>query len=99
MIEGELGLERLCAVSCADVWGETSCREKRGFVSFALSHSFSSVSANAITKKRNRTGAMLSPCLTPTVNGIEVSILPIISRTFVFAYMRFIADTNFGGPP
>ena len=34
-------------------------------------HTVSRISANAVMRKRNRTGAMLSPCCTPTVWGIS----------------------------
>ena len=50
-------------------------RENLALVSPLQLHSFYSVSANAITMKRNRTGATLSPCLTPNFNSIDAILV------------------------
>ena len=62
-------------------------------------HSFSRVSVMPMIKNRNNTGAMLSPCFTPTLNGIVVSDLPILNLTMLFLYILSIADRRFGGHP
>ena len=59
----------------------------------------SSVSAKAIIKNRNSTGAMLSPCLTPTLNSMDVSTLPMMSLTKLLSYMHLIAERSIGGAP
>ena len=57
------------------------------------------VSAKAIMRKRESTGATLSPCFTPTSKGIEVSILPIINLTLLLLYIHLIAEHSFDGQP
>ena len=47
-------------------------------------HSSYNVSENAMMRNRKRTGAVISPWLTPTLKGMEVSIFPIISLTTCF---------------
>ena len=42
---------------------------------------------------------MLSPCLTPVVKLIDVSILPKTSLTTVFSYIHLMADKDLGGQP
>ena len=79
--------------------GELLCRLNWSLCRLFFVHSFSSDSANAIIINKKSTGAMLSPCLTPTLNGIVVSILPIISLTTLFLYIRAIADCRLGGQP
>ena len=64
-----------------------------------FSHYFSRVSVKPMIKNRNNTGAMLSPCFTPTSNGIVVSALPIFNLTMLFLYILSIADRRFGGHP
>ena len=46
--------------------GELSLRTNWDLLSPRAVHSSSSVLAKAIIKNRSKTGAMLSPCLTPT---------------------------------
>ena len=62
-------------------------------------HSSSNVSAKAIIKNRNSNGDMLSPCLTPTLNSMDVSNFPIMSLTTLFSYMRLIDERSLGGAP
>ena len=61
--------------------GELLLRENFSLVSPLSVHSFPSVSANTSTMKRNRTGATLSPCLTPTLKYIVGSNSPITNLT------------------
>ena len=51
-------------------------------ISRVSAHTISRVSANAVIRNRKSTGAMLSPCQTPTVLGISL-ILFSIFRTQV----------------
>ena len=62
-------------------------------------HSFYWVSAKPMIKNKNNTGAMMSPCFTPTSNGIVVSDLPIFNLTMLFLNILSIADRRFGGHP
>ena len=64
-----------------------------------LIHYFSRVSEKSMMTKRKSTSAMLSPCLTETLKGMEVSILPIINITKLSLYILTIADRNLGGQP
>ena len=41
----------------------------------------------------------MSPCLTPTLNSIGVSTLPMLSLTMLLLYMRLIAEHSLGGAP
>ena len=52
-----------------------------------------------IIKNRNSNGAMLSPCLTPTLKSMDVSTLPMMILTLILLYMRLIADHNLRGKP
>ena len=54
--------------NCPVDLGELSLRSNWALINTRAVHSSSSVSAKAIIKNRNSTGAMLSPCLTPTLN-------------------------------
>ncbi len=60
-------------------------------------HAISGVSANAVMRKTKRTGAMLSPCQTPTVCGISTTSFSIFSTAILSLYIVSIAATNFGG--
>ena len=64
-----------------------------------LSHSASTVSANAIMRKSKSTGATMSHFFTPTSKVIEVSILPIINLTLLLMHIHLIAEHSFGGQP
>ena len=79
--------------------GELLCLENVDFVSPLLVHYFSKVSANAMIIYRKRTGATLSPCLTPTLKGMDVSKFSIISLTTLFLYILLIAQQKRGGYP
>ena len=79
--------------------GELSCLRNCNLCSTFLTHSFSRVSEKPMIKNRNNTGAVLSPCFTPTSKGIIVSTLHIINRTMMFLYILSIADRSFGGHP
>jgi hypothetical protein len=48
-------------------------------------------------RKRKRTGAMLSPCRTPTVCGISTTLFSILSTVTLSLYIVLIVVTNFGG--
>ena len=48
---------------------------------------------------RNNTGETLSPCVTPTSKGMDISIFPSISLTLLSMYILLIAEHNFGGQP
>ena len=63
----------------------------------ALVHYFSSVSAKAITMKRNRTGGIQSPCLTPTVWLIVSLFFPILRTIFKSWYILAMEERSFGG--
>ena len=62
-------------------------------------HSSSSVLLKAIIRNRNSTRAMQYPCLTPTLNSMDVSTLPMMSLTILLSYMCLIADHSLGGEP
>ena len=79
--------------------GELLLRENFALVSPLSAHSFLSVLANAITMERNRTGATLSPCLTPTLKSIVVSNSPITNLTTLSLYILVIVTHRFGGQP
>ena len=57
----------------------------------------SSVSLKYIIRNRNTTRAMLSPCLTPTLKSMVVSILPMMSLTILLLYIRLISEHSLGG--
>ena len=89
-------------------WWLTNCPGDLGELSLRVNwyllgprdvHSSYSVSAKAIIKKRNSTGVMLYPCLTPTFKSMDVSTLSLMSLTMLFPYMRLIADHIIGGAP
>ena len=61
--------------------GELLYLENVDFASPFLAYYFSNVSENSMMRNRKITAAMLSPSFTPTLNGIDVSIFPIISLT------------------
>ena len=79
--------------------GELSLRANWALLSPRAAHSSSSVSAKAIIKNRNSTGAILSPYLTPTLNSTDVSTFPKTNLTIILSYMRLIADHSLGGAP
>ena len=63
----------------------------------AFVHSFSIVSAKAITTKRNNTGAIQSPSLTPTFWLIVSLVFPILRTTFKSWYILATEERSFGG--
>ena len=77
--------------------GELLCLDNVDFVSPFHVHYFSNVLANDMISNRKRTGDMLSPCLTPTLKGMEVSSFPIISLTALFSYFLLVTEKNRGG--
>ena len=79
--------------------GELSCLRNCSLCSPFFFHSFSRVSTMPMIKNRNKTGAILSPCFTPTSNGIVVSNLTIFNIIMLFLYILSIADCRFGGHP
>ena len=74
--------------------GELLCIDNVDFVSPFHVHYFSNVLANDMISNRKRTGDMLSTLLTPTLNGMDVSIFPIISLTAMLLYIIMIAEQN-----
>ena len=62
-------------------------------------HSYYSVSAKDIIRNRNTIGAMLSPCLTPILMSMDVSILLMMSLTTLLSYMYSIAEHSLGWAP
>ena len=85
--------------SCPVDLGELSLCANWAFLSTRAVHSSSSFSEKAIIRKRNSIGAMLSPCLTPTLKLMDVSILPMMSLTMLLLYMRLIAEHSIWGVP
>ena len=79
--------------------GELVCHLNSIFLIPCLSHSCSITSANAIIRHRKRPGATLSPCLTPTSKGMEVSVFLMINLTLLLLYILCIVDHNFNGQP
>ena len=73
---------------CLTIWkierGDLLCLENVAFVSPFFIHHFYNVSENAMIRNSNKTRSMLSPCFTPTLNGMEVSKFPTISLTTLF---------------
>ena len=57
------------------------------------------ISEKAFIKNRNNTGAMLSPCLTPTSWKIVSILFKILSTTIKYWYVLWIVEKNFGGDP
>ena len=62
-------------------------------------HSSSSVLEKSTIKNINITGAMLSPCLTPTFKSMDVSTLPMMRLHMLLLYMRLIAERSLGDAP
>ena len=85
--------------NCPVDLGELSMRANWAFISPRAVHSSSSVSAKAIIKNINSTEAMLSPCLNPNLNSMDVSTLTMMRLTTLFSYMLLIAERSFGGAP
>ena len=79
--------------------GELLCRLNLIICESFFTHSSSNVSANAIIIKRNKNGATLSPCLTPTLKDMDMSVSPRMRHTLLSAYIRRIADRSLGGQP
>ena len=79
--------------------GDLALRANWALLNPRAVHSSSSVLAKAIIRNRNSNGAMLSPCLTPNLNSMDVSILPMMILTTIFLYMRLIAKHSLGVAP
>ena len=62
-------------------------------------HSSSSVLEKSIIKNRNSTGSILYPCLTPTLNLIDVSTFLMMSLTILVSFVYLIAERSLGGAP
>ena len=56
-------------------------------------------SAKAFMRKSNSTGAILSPCLTPTPCSISSTLLPIFKTTIRSVYIRSTTLQRLGGAP
>ena len=85
--------------NCPVDLGELSLRGNWALLIPRAVHSYSSVLAKAVIKNRNSTGDMLSPCLTPNLNSIDVSTFLMMSLTILLSYMRLIAEHSLGGAP
>ena len=81
-------------INKVDSMSPVLCLDNVAFVSTFLFHYFSNVSANYMIRNRKRTGDMLSTLLTPTLNGMDVSIFPISSLTAMLLYIIIIAEQN-----
>ena len=75
--------------NCPVDLGELSLRENWDLLSPRAVHSSSSVLAKAIIKNINSTGAILSPCLTPTLNSMDVSTFPNYELDYTFVVHAF----------
>ena len=78
---------------------EFSLRANWASLSPRAVHSSSIVLVNYIIKNINITGAMLSPCLTPTLNPMNVSTFPMMRLTILLSYISLIAEHSLGGAP
>ena len=85
--------------NCLVDLGELYLRANWALLSPRAVHLSSSVSEKAIINNRNSTGAMLSPCLTPNFNSMDVSTFPMMSLTIPLSYIRLIAEHIHGGAP
>ena len=85
--------------NCPVDLGELYLHANQALLSSRAVHSSSSVLAKAIIKNRNSTGAMLYLCLTPNLNSMDVSNLPMMSLTVLLLYMSLIAECSLGGAP
>ena len=78
---------------------ELSLRENWVFLSTRSVHLYYSVSAKAIIKNINITGAVLSPFLTPTFNSMDFSTLLMMSLNMILLYICLIAEHSLGVAP
>ena len=85
--------------NCPVDLGELSLRANWALLSPRAVHSSSSVLEKVVIKNRNITGAMLSPCLTPTLNSMDIYALPMMSLITLLLYMRLIAERSLGSAP
>ena len=85
--------------SCTVDLGELSLRENWALIGPRAVQSSSSISSKDIIRNRNITWAMISPCLTPNLRSIYVSILPMISLNTLLSYMRLITEHSIGRAP
>ena len=88
-----------CLTNCMVDLGELSLHVNWDFISHRAAQLSSSVLAKEIIWNINRSGAMISPCLTPTLKSMYVSIFLMMSLTTLLPYMRFIAEHSLGGAP
>ena len=73
------------------------CLKNFAFVNPRFSHSSSSVSADAMMRKRKSPGSTQSPCLMPANCPISHDILPIFNFTLMLLYNLLIALQNSWG--
>ena len=85
--------------NCPVDLGELSLHANWDLLSPRAVHSSSTVLAKSIIKNRNSTRFMLSPCLTPTLNSMDVSTFLMVSLNVLLSYMRLIAECSLGGAP
>ena len=85
--------------SCPVDLGEFSLRANWDFLSPRAVHSSSSVLEKSVITNRNRTESIMSPCFTPTLKSIYVSILTMMSFNTPLLNMRLIAENILGGGP
>ena len=88
----------LWPMSWTELHGEWLCLDTSAFVNPWFIYSSSSVSANAMMRKRKSAGAIQSPCLTPTYFPMSQDNLPIFNFILMFLYSLLIVFQNFLGP-
>ena len=82
--------------SCPVDIGELSLYANLYLLSTRAFHLSSRVLENSIISNRNSTWDMLSTCLTPALNSMDVLILTVMILTKLLSYMRLISEHSFG---
>ena len=85
--------------NCPVDLGELSLCANWDFINYRSVHSSSCVLEKDIIKNRNNTVAIMSTCLTPTLESMDVSILTMIILTTFLSYINFLAEHSLGGAP
>ena len=78
-------------------YAELPLRKKWDLLSTRAVQLSSRVLEKVIIRNRNRTVAMLYPCLTHNLKSMDVSILPMTILTKLLSYMRLIYEHSLGG--
>ena len=82
--------------SCPVDIGELSLYANLYLLSTRAFHLSSRVLENSIISNRNSTWDMLSTCLTPALNSMDVLILTVMILTKLLSYMRLNSEHSFG---